>query len=129
MESFRTFGLSEKTRDLLVVHVASTSPSEPHDNGSISVLEKMRTMVEGDYDERGPSTVLDMWKSRGTSFDDADTMTDWEAVIKAYKLSDVSLEDDKEPQEGRPESDSRTISRERIDALVTSTVAIKFVAS
>lgn len=124
LESFRTFGLSESTKHLLVIHVAQT----PSSGGpsSTDVLTYLKSTIVGHFDERGPRLTLDL------SSTNTDAVTDWPAVVKVYKLQDIDLEDDVGPTKSssdRSALEKQTRSRKRIDALVTSCVASKFVAS
>lgn len=101
MDSFRTFGVSEKTRDVIAVHIGDQQGPKRED-----VLSHIVEIVDGDLEQKGLSVLTD-WKTE----DGRETSpVDWKKVVKVYKL------------------DQQT-DRRMIESLVTSMVAMKSVAS
>ena len=112
-ETFKTFGLSASTKDLILVHIA-----QPPSNGgpeAREVLEKVESIVEGHIDGLGS---LDSWRD----IESPQRQIDWQAICKAYKLVDLGS------SVGR-EDDKDSLRLQKIDSLVTSMVAMKFVSS
>lgn len=102
MDSFRTFGVSEETKDVLVVHIADMNSPEPG-----QILLQIMQVVEGTLDPDGLN-ALDSWQG-GEGLDDKSPV-DWVRVRKVYKL------------ETHPD-------KKQVANLVTSMVAIKSVAA
>jgi hypothetical protein len=101
MDSFRTFGVSEKTRDIIAVHIVEKDSAQPD-----QILSLMCGEIKGSLEEAGLG-VLDSRKN----VDEQDNGTvDWNLVRKAYKL------------------DGYTDCRQ-VENLVSSMVAMKSVAA
>lgn len=102
MDSFRTFGVSEKTKDVLAIHISDQQgPSKEE------VLSQIVGIVDGDLEQRGLSTLC-VWKVENNKV--TTSPVDWKKVVKVYKL------------------DGQTDKR-KIESLITSMVAMKNVAS
>lgn len=102
MDSFRLFGVSEKTKDIIAVHVAY------HDGPAREViLSQILSVVQGDVQHSG-LTSLNAWKEDDSGSEG--TIADWSKIKKVYKLEGYT-------------------DRKHIEQLVTSMVAMKSVAS
>lgn len=124
-ETFRTFGLSEKTEDLLLIHIAQSS--EQGGPQAKDVLEKMQSIVEGNIAQEGLS-VLDSWQ--GDQNDKSEQRRiDWDAICKAYKLGEMTTTHNDTDDSTLDQLEVEQNRRKRIDSIVTSLVAMKFVAS
>lgn len=126
MESFRTFGISPNTKDLLLVHIASSPEHDVAKRDTAWIFKQMKTIVEGEFYASGPTVILNAWRRTEPS-NHTTQVTDWPAVVKAYRLSDTDVNGELAMSESNHEEVQDV--RRRIDALVTSAVAIKFVAS
>lgn len=118
-ETFRTFGLSDSTQDLLLVHIA-LSPSNGGPDAK-DVLAKMQSIVEGTISTDGLKG-LDSWRTESVELT-PQRHIDWRAICKAYKLGDIGVDDVED------EGEKELLKREQIDSLATSLVAMKFVSS
>lgn len=121
-ETFRTFGLSEKTEDLLLIHIAQ-SPEQGGPQAK-DVLQKMQSIVEGDIAQEGLS-ALDSWQGDRSER----RRIDWDAICRAYKLGDMNTSHNDTDDSTLDQIDIEQSRRKRIDSIVTSLVAMKFVAS
>lgn len=124
-ETFRTFGLSDQTKDLLFVHIAN-SPQQGGPEAK-EVLQKVQSIVEGLITQEGLS-VLDAWQ-RDPNVISGQNRVDWDAICKVYKLGDMTTSHN-DPDELPLHADEiEQKRRKRIDSIITSLVAMKFVAS
>lgn len=106
MDSFRTFGVSEKTTDIIAIHVADEDADDAR-----TILTHMSNIIKGDLQRNGLE-ALSEWK-KDTPASDADSdgsPADWDRVRKVYKLSGIE-------------------DKYRVESLVTSMVAMKNVAA
>jgi hypothetical protein len=102
MDSFRTFGVSEKTKDVIAVHIAyKDGPSREQ------VLSQILDIVQGDVQNQG-LVALNAWKDDGNI--QGNSPADWSKIAKVYKLEGLT-------------------DKKQIEQLVTSMVAMKSVAA
>jgi hypothetical protein len=105
MDSFRTFGVSGDTKDVIAVHIAEQVSPEPRE-----VLSLVRLVVEGSLQDDGLH-ALNYWKETiDTTTEKVGSPVDWDLVRRAYKLEGFT--------------DPR-----KVENLVTSLVAMKSVAA
>ncbi|UZJ52279.1 hypothetical protein CBS101457_001599 [Exobasidium rhododendri] len=106
MDSFRTFGVSETTQDVIAIHIAEEISAE-----SRQILSLISEVVEGTLKQDGLD-ALNYWKEgEGRAMLEGEhSPVMWDKVKKAYKLEEST-------------------DRKRVESLVTSMVAMKSVAS
>lgn len=125
-ETFRVFGLTASTTDLILIHAAVAA----QDGGPSAdkVAARMSEVCQGTIDQRGVAS-LDAWKSNAdpsSNGENARDQPDWTAIIKAYRLNDLraTVGDDQLSSEELAQA-----RKEKIDAMATSIVSMKFVSS
>jgi len=101
MDSFRTFGVSEKTKDVIAIHISEKDSPKPR-----QILSLIAQIVHGSLEQDGLG-ALDSWKSEEAQ---DKSPVNWDLVRKIYKLE--GYED-----------------RKQVENLVKSMVAMKSVAA
>ena len=109
----------------MLVHISNTA--EQGGPQAKDVLQKMQSIVEGDIAQEGLS-VLNSWQGDKQSESEKRTI-DWDAICKAYKLGDMTTSHNNTDDSKLDQFDVEQNRRKRIDSIVTSLVAMKFVAS
>lgn len=104
MDSFRTFGVSDKTRDVIAVHITEKDSPEPR-----QILSLISQVVQGSLEQDGLN-ALNSWKQGEDGSSPDNSTVHWDLVRNAYKL------------EGYTDPN-------KVESIVTSLVAMKSVAA